>query len=96
MVAKKNIPVKINISLQKTTRHRCHWESFSLMVTSKPSMSYVYISDVECVPNFKVIFFSYGNFTKKQKDFALYCYHFANLEGHAVHALFSPVSLPAT
>ena len=39
------------------------------MVTSKPNMTYVYISDVECVPNFKVIFFSYGNFTKQTKRF---------------------------
>ena len=59
------------------------------------NMTYVYISDVEC-PKCRGNIFSYGNFTKQTKGFALYCYHFANLEGHAVLALSSPVSLPAT
>ena len=35
-------------------------------------------------------------FIKTNKVLPIYCYHFANLEAHAVHALFSPVSLPAT
>ena len=33
---------------------------------------------------------------KETKVLPIYCYHFANLEGHGARALFSPVSLPAT
>ena len=56
----------------------------------------MFISQMWNVPNVEVIFFRMVTSQNKQKGFALYCYHFANLEGHAVRALFSPVSLPAT
>ena len=42
----------------------------------------MFISQMSNVPNV-VIFFRMVT-PQKQKGFALYCYHFANLEGHAV------------
>ena len=67
---------------------------FSLMVTS----SHIWlISPILNVPNLKVIFLVKNStiLSKQTKSFTLYCYHFANLEGHGARALFSPVSLPA-
>ena len=51
----------------------------------------MFISQMWNVQNVEIIFFRMVTSQNKQKGFALYCYHFANLEGHAVHALFSPV-----
>ena len=55
----------------------------------------MFITQMCNVGNVEVIFFRMVTSQNKQKGFALYCYHFANLEGHGARALFSPVSLPA-